>query len=108
MGGWATPWVEQLKQGKTVQFRPRGYSMRGKIESGELVTCVPVRFPSALKVGDIVLCKVSGNVYLHMIGAVDQAKADGSRRFKIVNAHGHVNGWTGQHNIYGLCTRIEP
>lgn len=108
MSAWATAWVAQLQQGKTVQFRPRGSSMRGKVASGALVTCVPVRHPETLGVGDIVLCKVEGKYYLHLIGAVDEARANGSRRFKIVNALGHVNGWTSARNIFGLCTRVEP
>jgi len=53
--GWATPYIDRLKKGETVQFRPRGNSMSGKIESGQLCTVVPVRSED-LKVGDIVLC----------------------------------------------------
>jgi hypothetical protein len=39
--GWATKYIEQLSRGETVQFRPRGNSMRGKIENGQLVTVAP-------------------------------------------------------------------
>jgi len=66
--GWATPYIEKLKHGETVQFRPRGNSMVGKIESGQLCTVVPVRAGN-LNVGDIVLCKVNGFQYLHLIKA---------------------------------------
>jgi hypothetical protein len=31
--GWATPYLEKLKRGESVQFRPRGNSMLGKIET---------------------------------------------------------------------------
>jgi len=58
--GWATPHIAKLAAGQTVSFRPRGGSMAGKIESGQLCTVAPVRDPSTLKVGDIVLCKVNG------------------------------------------------
>jgi hypothetical protein len=34
---WATHYIEQLKAGQTVQFRPRGNSKKGKIASGQLV-----------------------------------------------------------------------
>ena len=67
--GWATPYIEKLKHGETVQFRPRGNSMAGKIESGQLCTMVPVR-GEHLNVGDIVLCKVNGFQYLHLIKAI--------------------------------------
>ena len=32
--GWATAYIDGLQKGETVQFRPRGNSMKGKIESG--------------------------------------------------------------------------
>ena len=43
--------------------------MSGKIESGQLCTVEPVD-PQSLKVGDIVLCKVNGQEYLHLIRAI--------------------------------------
>ena len=39
--GWATRYIEELQRGTTVQFRPRGNSMTGKIDSGQLVTVQP-------------------------------------------------------------------
>src|SRR6266498_1659987 len=67
--GWATAYIEKLKRGETVQFRPRGNSMAGKIESEQLCTVVPVR-AGHLNVGDIVLCKVNGFQYFHLIKAI--------------------------------------
>jgi hypothetical protein len=66
---WATHYIEKLKAGETVQFRPRGNSMRGKIESGQLVTVEPIN-GRKLKKGDIVLCKVNGSQYLHLIKSI--------------------------------------
>jgi hypothetical protein len=60
--GWATPYIEKLRHGETVQFRPQGNSMAGKIESAQLCTVVPTT-PAELSVGDIVLCKVNGFQY---------------------------------------------
>jgi hypothetical protein len=39
---WATHYIAKLLQGETVQFRPRGDSMSGKIDSGQLVTVQPI------------------------------------------------------------------
>ena len=75
--------------------------MKGKIESGQLCTVVPVD-SSTLAVGDIVLCKVRGNEYLHLIKAISGA------RFQIGNNRGLVNGWIVANGIYGKCIRIEP
>jgi hypothetical protein len=100
--GWATAYISKLKAGETVSFRPRGQSMTGKIESGQLCTVAPVTDVSTLEVGDIVLCKVSGNEYLHLIKAVQ------GERFQIGNNRGFINGWVGSNAIYGRCIRVEP
>jgi len=99
--GWAAHYIARLQAGETVSFRPRGSSMKGKIESGQLCTVVPVDH-STLSVGDIVLCKVRGNEYLHLIKAIS------GPRFQIGNNRGLVNGWIGANGIYGKCIRIEP
>lgn len=80
--GWATPYIAKLKNGETVQFRPRGHSMKGKIESGQLCTVEPIENFESLQKGDIVLCKVNGNEYLHLIKAIQGA------RFQIGNNRG--------------------
>jgi SOS-response transcriptional repressor LexA len=100
--GWAQGHIEKLKQGETVKFRPRGNSMTGKVNDGDLVTVEPVTDGTELKVGDIVLCKVSGNEYLHLVKAVGQ---DG--RFQIGNNKGGINGWTPRSNVFGRCILVE-
>ena len=99
--GWAAPYIAKLKAGETVSFRPRGHSMKGKIESGQLCTVEPVNDLANLQKGDIVLCKVNGNEYLHLIKAVQ------GHRFQIGNNRGRINGWIGPNAIFGKCIRIE-
>jgi len=98
--GWATKYIEKLLNGEAVQFGPRGDSMSGKISSGQLVTVAPIgaRVPA---VGDIVLCKVNGAQYLHLVKAVS------GDRFQIGNNKGRINGWTTRRNIFGLVTKIS-
>ncbi len=67
---WATSYIAKLKNGETVSFRPRGHSMKGKIESGHLCTVEPISDFESLQKGDIVLCKVNGNEYIHLIKAI--------------------------------------
>jgi hypothetical protein len=98
--GWATGYIAQLQTGETVSFRPRGNSMTGKIESGQLCTVRPVDVGS-LKVGDIVLCKVNGREYLHLIKAIQ------GLRFQIGNNRGRINGWVSANSIYGKCVSAE-
>jgi hypothetical protein len=73
--------------------------MKGKIESGQLCTVVPAT--DELKVGDVVLCKVNGQQYLHLIKAVQGG------RYQIGNNRGRVNGWVSRNSIYGKCVRVE-
>jgi hypothetical protein len=101
--GWATHYILKLKKGETVQFRPRGNSMKPRIESGQLVTVVPLADHVVLKPGDIVLCKVYGHEYLHLIHAVLRE----GEVWTIANARGRVNGTAGRGRIYGVCTKIE-
>jgi hypothetical protein len=98
--GWASGYIERLKNGEMVSFRPRGNSMSGKIESGDLCTVCPVNV-SDLRVGDIVLCKVKGAEYLHLVKAIQ------GERFQIGNNRGRINGWVGAKGIYGKCVRVE-
>src|SRR5688572_28487795 len=67
--GWATSYIARLQKGETVEFRPRGNSMQGKIESGQLCTVEPIK-GGEIRVGDIVLCKVNGQQSLHLVKAV--------------------------------------
>ena len=98
--GWATGHISRLQAGETVSFRPRGNSMSGKIESGELCTVSPVD-PADLRVGDIVLCKVKGAEYLHIVKAIQD------HRFQIGNNRGGINGWIGPRSIFGRLVRVE-
>lgn len=74
--------------------------MAGKIESGDLCTVEPVG-AGELEAGDIVLCKVGGSEYLHLIKAVRGG------RFQIGNNRGGINGWIGADGIFGKCVRVE-
>ncbi len=97
--GWASQYIKQLQEGETVTFRPRGNSMNPRIKSGQLCTVSPVD-PQTVQVDDIVLCKVSGREYLHLVKDIK------GNRFQIGNNQGRVNGWTGPNGIFGKLVRI--
>lgn len=98
--GWAMYAKEALRRGETVSIRPRGHSMSGKVNDGNLVTLAPCD-PDTLRVGDIVLVRVHGTDYLHLIKAVKQG------RFLIGNNRGGTNGWVGKQAIYGIAIKVE-
>lgn len=98
--GWATHYITQLQAGATVQCRPRGNSMTPKIKSGQLCTIVPTA-ESTIEKGDVVLCKVNGKQYLHLVTAINGS------RYQISNNHGHVNGWVTQEQVFGKCVEVQ-
>ncbi len=99
--GWAVNHIKKLQAGKIVQFKPRGNSMSGYIESGDSVMVEPIsKATLPLLVGDIVLCRVKGNEYLHKIKAIK------GKQFQIGNARGKINGWITINSIYGVCIDI--
>ena len=100
--GWADSYITTLVAGNTVSFRPTGNSMVGKISSGQLCTVEPVTATTALDVGDVVLCRVHGSTYLHLIKAVQ----DG--RYQIGNNRGGINGWTSRAKIFGRLIAVAP
>jgi hypothetical protein len=92
----------RMAAGATVEFRPSGSSMVPLIRSRQPVVVAPVD-PAKLEVGDIVLARVAGTVYLHLVSAVDPAR----ERVQISNNRGRVNGWTGHNRIFGICLTVD-
>ena len=98
--GWADNYIKRLAMGQAVVFRPRGNSMKGRVNHGQKVTVEPLG-EHELSKGDVVLCTVRGAQYLHLVKGVD---AD---RVLIGNNRGGTNGWTSKNCIYGVCTKVE-
>jgi hypothetical protein len=72
------------------------------IRSRQLVTVAPVD-ATRVEVGDIVLARVAGTTYVHLVSAVDSA----SGRIQISNNRGRVNGWANHARVYGICTAVD-
>ena len=89
---WASKAIEDLQEGLTVTIKPHGRSMEPRVESGQEVFLEPVELED-LKKNDVVLCKVKGNVYLHLVKQVASGKV------LIGNNKGRTNGWTSK--VYG-------
>jgi len=93
--------AQRCAAGETVTFRPTGNSMVPLIHSKDEVVVAPVD-PDRVEVGDIVLTRVSGSVYIHLVKAIDTAK----RRVLIGNNRGGTNGWTGFDRVYGIAVSV--
>lgn len=96
--GWASQYIEQLNSGETVSFRPKGNSMSGKIESGQLICVQPI---TTIDIDDIVLCKVNNKEYVHIVKNIHQDS------YLIGNNKGWINGWIPRNQIYGKVVSIS-
>jgi hypothetical protein len=97
---WATPYIARLQAGETVQFRPRGQSMRPRVESGALCMVAALAEADVLAPGDVVLCRVRGAHYRHLVKAIE------SQRCLIGNNRGGLNGWIGRAGVYGRLVAV--
>lgn len=96
--------AEMLKQGHTCWVLGIGNSMIPILKSHQPVICIPVTEEVILKKRDIVLAKVRGHYYLHLIHAI--RVNSGGVSYLIGNNRGHMNGWISRNNIYGKVVEI--
>ena len=96
---WASPYLPRLARGEAVTLRPRGHSMEPLIASGQRVTVEPIG-SRPIEVGDVVLCRVRGQHYLHLVKAIQ------GDRSLIGNNRGRINGWVGRRAIYGRWVKL--
>jgi hypothetical protein len=57
-------WLEGLKQGRSMRFRPLGDSMNPSLRLGNIVTIVP---GNNARVGDVVLTQTTAGLMLHRV-----------------------------------------
>ena len=92
---------DKLREGHVCKVTGIGNSMIPILKSKKTVICVQVKKDTVLKKKDIVLCKVNGHFYLHLIHAIRNDKT-----YLIGNNHGHMNGWVNKNNIFGVVAEI--
>ena len=97
--GWVNDARKELAAGREAQIRPVGGSMRGRIESGQLVTLAPVP-PNTVQSDDVVLVEWRGNYLLHLIIEV----RDG--QLLIGNNLGKSNGWVASSAVVGKVVAV--
>jgi hypothetical protein len=98
--GWVNDARRELSAGRAVKVRPTGGSMRGRIESGQLVTLVPVD-PAAVVVDDVVLVAWKGGFLLHLV------KEATVEQLLIGNNIGRINGWVPRAAVLGRVVAVE-
>lgn len=82
---WVKEALAGINNGQVVKVRPHGGSMRGRIESGQVVSLAPVE-SAEVKVDDIVFIRWKGNYLLHIVKEIK------GKQFLIGNNLGKING----------------
>ena len=83
---WVKDALAGLKSNEEVTVQPFGGSMRGRIESGQLVTLEPVD-AAQLAIDDVIFVEWGNNYLLHLVTGM---KDD---QIEIGNNLGKINGW---------------
>jgi hypothetical protein len=97
---WVKEALVALQRGERACVRPRGGSMRGRIESGQRVTLEPATVDD-LTVGDVALVRWRrGSYLLHLVKAIQGG------RVLIGNNLGKINGWVAGRNVLGRVVRV--
>lgn len=102
---WASHAIVALGRGEQCKVTPHGNSMRPKVESGATVTLAPYGEAEEPAVDDIVLVKIRGTIYLHLINALRGGPND--RQYQIGNNRGGINGWVSRPAVYGKAIAVQ-
>jgi hypothetical protein len=97
--GWVSDALAELEHGRAAKVRPQGGSMRGRIESGQLVTLLPIEADS-LQVDDVVFVKWKGNYILHLVKEIR------GREILIGNNVGKTNGWASFDDVIARVSEV--
>ncbi len=98
--GWVKDALKQLEENGVCRIRPHGGSMRGRIESGQLVAIRQAR-GEEVEVDDAVFVRWKNNYLLHLV----KGKENG--RILIGNNLGKINGWIGYEDVIGKVVAVE-
>lgn len=94
-GDWR---IAALARGETIVSKEPGNSMTPILKSRQPCRIAPATWEE-VEVGDIVLCKVRGNMYTHKVTAKNP-----KRGVQISNNKNYVNGWTKR--VFGKVIEI--
>lgn len=89
--------IKELDEVGETSLKVSGNSMSPLIKTKSTLV---IKKTNDYEVGDAVLCKVKGNIYVHKV-----TKVDAEGRYLISNNKGHDNGWT--KTVYGRVTQVN-
>ena len=103
--GWVADALNALEAGRNAEVRPIGGSMKGRIESGDLVTIAPVG-DREVQPGDVVFVRWKASYLLHFAKEISRP-ASGVALVLIANNLGRENGWTELRDVVGIVVSVK-
>ena len=97
--------IKTLAAGLSVVIKPRGNSMKGIINSGDVVVIEPFT-SDVVPIGSVVLVKIRRSIFLHIVKA-SRIISKGKIQYQIGNNIGGINGWVEINAIYGVAKSIN-
>lgn len=99
--GRASATMDRLRQGQVVTLHPRGRSMAGRVNDGDVVAVEPLGARER-HVGDVVLVRIHDREELHLVQAIQ------GNHYLIGNNPCGINGWVSHRAAAGIATQIAP
>ncbi len=96
--GWVKDALKELSETGRCEIRPQGGSMKGRIESDQLVTIVKIKTE---EIEDVAFVKWKGNYLLHIIKEIKEEEV------LIGNNLGKINGWIPLRDVVGKVVKVE-
>jgi len=96
---WVKEALKQLSATGTCQVRPIGGSMRGRIESGQLVTIKAIE-GNEVALEDAIFIRWKGNYLIHLAKEITEDK------ILIGNNIGKINGWIDKDQVIGKVVKV--
>jgi hypothetical protein len=92
--------LKRLKENGECDIRPFGGSMKGRIESGQLVTLQVINGDN-VKVDDAVFIKWKGNYLIHLVKKITETEV------LIGNNLGKTNGWISKKDVIAKVIKVH-
>ena len=98
--GWVKDALKILKEEGQCDIRPFGGSMKGRIESGQLVTIKTID-GNDVEINDAIFIKWKGNYLIHLAKDITETE------ILIGNNLGKINGWISKKDVIAKVIKIH-
>ena len=97
---WVKDALKTLKEEEQCDIRPLGGSMKGRIESGQLVTIKRIE-GNDVQIDDAIFIKWKGNYLIHLAKDITETE------ILIGNNLGKINGWISKKDVIAKVIKVH-